>query len=128
NNQAVFTFLSADYVYFGSKLIQANGTGPLLDRLGSNRNASRYFPYGEEQQVTANDKDKFATYYRDQTTGLDYAQNRYYANTLGRFTNPDSHAGFTAIPQSLNRYAYVQGDPVNFYDPSGLLIQHIDGP
>ncbi len=25
------------------------------------------------------------------------------------------------MPQSFNRYAYVQNDPVNFVDPSGLL-------
>lgn len=28
------------------------------------------------------------------------------------------HGG--GIPQSFNRYAYVQGDPVNFVDPTGL--------
>ncbi len=27
-----------------------------------------------------------------------------------------------ANPQSFNRYAYVNNDPVNFVDPSGLLI------
>jgi RHS repeat-associated protein len=85
----------------------------MRDRLGSSRTGgSKYFPYGEEQQVTAQDKDKFATYYRDGTTGLDYAQNRYYANTLGRFTSPDPYmsSGGTADPQSWNRYSYVQGD------------------
>ena len=39
--------------------------------------------------MTAQDRDKFATYYRDSTTTLDYAQNRYYASTLARFTSPD---------------------------------------
>jgi len=88
---------------------------------------SKYYPYGEEQQVTAQDKDKFATYYRDGTTGLDYAQNRYYANTLGRFTSPDPYVATDGSvddpsdPQSWNRYAYVEGDPVNYYDPDGLL-------
>jgi hypothetical protein len=30
-----------------------------------------------------------------------------------------------ANPQSLNRYAYTNGDPVNFVDPLGLLLFHL---
>jgi RHS repeat-associated protein len=92
------------------------------DRLGS-AGGSRYFPYGEEKQVTAQDRDKFATYYRDGTTGLDYAQNRYYASTLGRFLtpDPDSASAGPSEPGSWNRYAYTRGDPVNRTDPSGRV-------
>ncbi len=112
-------------VYFGSRTIVSRSGTMARDRLGSSRmGGSKYYPYGEEQVVTAQDKDKFATYYRDGTTGLDYAQNRYYANTLGRFTSPDPYvaSGGPADPGSWNRYSYVQGDPVNFRDPSGLLL------
>jgi hypothetical protein len=44
--------------------------------------------------------------------------NRYHS----RFDQPDPYDGSydPADPQSLNRYAYVQNDPVNFIDPSGL--------
>jgi RHS repeat-associated protein len=76
----------------------------------------KYYPYGEEQGAgTANDKDKFGTYYRDQTTGLDYAQNRYYASTMGRFLSPDPYKATTgeANPQDWNQYAYVGNDPIN---------------
>src|SRR5262249_2802375 len=111
-------------VYFGSKLVGSRG-GLVAgqDRL---RSIGSYYPYGEEQQVTAQDRDKFATYYRDGTTGLDYAQNRYYANTLGRFLSPDAYSTTTggydsSNPQSWNRYAYAQGDPLNLYDPPGLM-------
>jgi RHS repeat-associated protein len=111
-------------LYFGSRTIVSRGVTVTLDRVGSNRaGGSRYFPYGEEQQVTAQDRDKFATYYRDSTTGLDYAQNRYYANTLGRFTSPDPFkaAGVgVSDPQSWNQYSYTRGDPVNRMDPAGL--------
>src|SRR5260370_13045288 len=109
-------------LYFGSRTIVSRGVVVTLDRLGSNRTGgSRYFPYGEEQQVTAQDRDKFATYYRDGTTALDYAQNRYYASTLGRFTNPDPYTASVgpADPGSWNRYSYTRGDPVNRYDPEG---------
>ncbi len=98
------TILATDVnLYFGSKVIVSKSGPVLRDRLGSSRTGgSKYFPYGEEQQVTAQDRDKFGTYYRDGTTGLDYAQNRYYANTLGRFTSPDPYmpSGGPADPQS----------------------------
>jgi RHS repeat-associated protein len=106
-----------------------------LDRVGSVRNAanigaSRYFPYGEEETTTPTpqDRDKFGTYYRDGTTGLDYAQNRYYASTLGRFITPDpGNAGDLSNPQSLNHYSYVLDDPINHYDPQGLCDVLIGG-
>jgi RHS repeat-associated protein len=69
--------------------------------------------------LTAN---KFTSYERDNSTGLDYANARMYSGSLGRFTKPDP-AGLSAAdarPQSLNRYSYASNDPVNLSDPSGL--------
>lgn len=45
-----------------------------------------------------------------------------------RFNQPDPYDGSydLADPQSLNRYAYVQSDPVNFVDPTGLFITNPD--
>jgi RHS repeat-associated protein len=119
-------------LYFGNKLIfnssqGSDRTAVVTDRLGSVvkkdlYSDSRYFPYGDEASATQQNRPKFATYYRDGSTALDYAQQRYYASTLGRFTTPDPYqaSGGPADPQSWNRYAYVQNDPVNFNDPSGL--------
>jgi len=47
---------------------------------------------------------------------------RRYAGKWHRFTQPDPHDGSYDLtnPQSSNRYAYVQNDPVNFIDPTGL--------
>jgi len=94
------------------------------DRLGSvmtSGGTTRWYPYGEESPATAHDQDKFATYQRD-TTGLNYADQRYYATTTGRFLTADPYktSAGASDPGSWNRYAYVQGDPVNFYDPQGL--------
>jgi RHS repeat-associated protein len=94
-----------------------------MDRLGSvPAPGSRYYPYGEESNPPANNADKFATYYRD-ATGLDYADQRYYASTLGRFLTADPYwaSGGPSDPASWNRYAYVENDPVNFSDPEGLI-------
>jgi RHS repeat-associated protein len=134
-------------VYFRGKLVRKENV-PLLqngvwvaqtgttmgaDRLGSVTyrgygGAASYYPYGEEETPTANDTQKFATYTRDSATGLDYAQNRYYASQIGRFTTADPYvaSGGPADPGSWNRYAYVQGDPVNANDPTGGMIVIID--
>ena len=113
-------------VYFGKKLIYNSTAAVVTDRLGSvvkidNSTTTRYFPYGDEPTATQQDRPKFATYYRDATTALDYAQQRYYASTLARFTSPDRSGKNESLrnPVSLNRYAYVNGDPINFNDPSG---------
>ena len=80
------------------------------------------YPYGVEYSVTANDREKYATYTRDSVTGLDYAMNRYYASQWGRFTSPDPYGGSASpsSPQSWNRYAYAGNDPANSSDPGGL--------
>jgi RHS repeat-associated protein len=81
-----------------------------------------YYPYGEEYTPTGQDGDKFATYFGDAATNLQYAKNRYYSSAMGRFLTPDPYraSGGPADPGSWNRYAYVEGDPVNDYDEWGL--------
>jgi len=110
-------------VYFGSKRIWSNGQVFTPERLGSK---GKYFPYGEDRGTPLpNDQVKFATYTRDSATGLDYADQRYYANNFGRFMSPDPyHATPTSPsgpgdPQSCNRYAYTGNDSVNRIDPLG---------
>jgi RHS repeat-associated protein len=104
--------------YFGGKLVKNTGGYVTPDRLGS---IGKYFPYGQERpSATADGKEKFATYFRDSETGLDYAENRYHQVGMGRFMTPDAapSAG-AADPASWNRYSYTEGDPVNFNDPGG---------
>jgi RHS repeat-associated protein len=116
--------LSED-LYFAGRLIRSNNNWVVTDRLGSvvksGTETLRYFPWGEERNTTTQNRDKFGAYFRD-STGLDYALNRYYSSSHGRFLTPDpyySSAGPEG-PQSWNRYAYVENDPVNKVDPYGL--------
>ena len=51
---------------------------------------------------------------------LYYMRQRYYNPTIKRFINQDILFGSLTNSQSLNRYAYVQGNPVNYTDPFGL--------
>jgi RHS repeat-associated protein len=116
--------LSSSDTYFGSRRLA------VMDQLGSVVKATSpvvsYFPWGETKGASnPQDTWNFATYWQDSTTGLDYANNRYYSNIGGRFMTPDpSTAGQDPkAPQSWNLYLYVIGDPVNFSDPTGLFIQ-----
>jgi RHS repeat-associated protein len=128
-------------VYFGGRRLwqapyydPANyGEGAVFaDRLGSNRYVStlgypsylaNYYPYGDVSGTAPQDQVGFATYTQDSYTGLDYADQRFYASSYGRFLTPDP-AGRRAVrrkdPGSWNRYAYTRGDPVNRRDKRGL--------
>jgi RHS repeat-associated protein len=85
------------------------------------------FPYGElwyqntdtECGTSATSSWIFTSYERDAESGNDYALARSYTNSNGRFLSPDPLQGHVGDPQSWNRYAYVENDPINLSDPSG---------
>jgi len=58
---------------------------------------------------------RFPGQYYDQETGLNYNYFRDYDPSVGRYIESDP-AGLTA---SINTYAYVDSDPVYFFDPDG---------
>ncbi len=122
----------------------------MSDHLGSNRvvmNAAGtvttrhdYLPFGEELSATmgmrtaaqgygASDptRSKFAGMERE--TGLDHTLFRKAETKSGRWNSPDPYNGSVRLrdPQSLNRYHYVQNDPVNAVDPLGLAWKLISG-
>jgi len=113
-------------VWFAGRLVANPNNNPsggqvtaFLDRMGSNRARGTFYPYGENQAGA--DDLQFATYTRDSYSGLDYADQRFYASTYGRFltADPASRSIRPGIPQSWNRYSYTIGDPVNRNDPGG---------
>ena len=113
--------LSTSDKYFGGRRLA------VMDQLGS---AGTYYPWGEAKGTTnPQDAWSYATYWRDSVSGLDYANQRYYSNTYGRFMTPDrSSASISATnPTSWNRYSYTKDDPVNGNDPSGLLTIILGG-
>ena len=102
-------------VWFAGKLISENGNAVFQDKVGTNRaSGARFRPYWDEISATSNDRVKFATYTRDRYTGLDYADQRFYASSYGRFNRPDPSrkSMHPKRPLSWNRYSYVSGDPV----------------
>ncbi len=51
-----------------------------------------------------------------------YLRARFYNPANGRFNRLDPFAGNIRSPQSLHKYAYVHGDPVQGVDPTGMFL------
>lgn len=97
-----------DYTAFGNDV--AETLGPVGGRTG---------PHGVDDKV----RKRYTGYERDDESGLEFAQARYYNADHGRYTSPDPLAASALIrdPQTFNRYSYVLNSPYNFTDPLGLL-------
>jgi RHS repeat-associated protein len=93
-----------------------------------------YLPFGEElyagmsgrtttQGYTGDStRQHFTGYEADGETGLNFAEARYQSNLQGRFTSVDPFGASASVgnPQSFNRYSYVNNNPSNLTDPTGM--------
>ncbi len=62
----------------------------------------------------------------DKNLGEYYLRARYYNPSQGRFTGRDPFDGMLEEPLSLNKYAYVHGNPINNTDPTGMFISMLE--
>ena len=114
---------------WGNSLISASGNDNfyyLQDHLGSpirlvgedqSDTALAYDEFGVPLAGTGKDINQpfgFTGYQTDGVSGLYYAQARYYAPGLGRFSAED------IIHSDLNWYNYCYNNPVKYFDPLGL--------
>jgi RHS repeat-associated protein len=104
------------------------GTPRLVtDAAGNVESVHHYFGFGEELSTTSTAETKrFTGHERDfHTPGsrddLDYLHARYYKAHMGRFLTVDPVGGRPEVPGSWNRYAYVENNPTNLTDPTGLV-------
>ena len=102
-----------DYLPFGEEIVA--GTGAQGNPTGMRTAAQGY-------SAADNVRQRYADTRLDDATGLDHTLWRKLEPMSGRWTTPDPYGGNLKmlVPQSFNRYAYVENDPVNFVDPSGL--------
>ncbi|MCO6509364.1 MAG: hypothetical protein J5I65_01090 [Aridibacter famidurans] len=86
----------------------------------SERSVNLNYPLGLNDGV----RQKFTGYQRDNETELDFAQTRYFAYSLGRFSGPDSFlkGPSKGTPASWNLYVYTENNPMKFVDPKGQTI------
>jgi RHS repeat-associated protein len=97
-----------DYLPFGEELMAGTGV----------RSASHGYPTFAGSDCI---RQQFRSKERDNETGLDYSNARYYSSFLGRFTSvDDENVGANILdPQTLNAYVFARNSPVVFSDPQG---------
>jgi RHS repeat-associated protein len=76
---------------------------------------------GTPTSTPRNGEPSYTGHQYDQTTGLIYAQARYYDPALGRFLGVDPMAVDTTNAFNFNRYAYANNSPYKFTDPDGRI-------
>jgi RHS repeat-associated protein len=81
---------------------------------------TNYEPFGNPLNTPTTDNEPSYTGHQfDTTTGLIYAQARYYDPVIGRFLSIDPMAVRTGNAGNFNRYNYANNSPYKFTDPDG---------
>ena len=124
------------YLYAGNRLLAEDGaeyltyhfnnvgsTTAVTDKSGNIKYRYAYSVYGE--LLKGNYGEVLFLYngqygVQSDDNGLYYMRARYYNAAIKRFINQDTVTGSIESSQSLNRYAYVEGNPISYLDPFGL--------
>lgn len=80
---------------------------------------------GQGYRLDKSIRHSYATTEEDPSSGLQHTWFRKLETYAGRWSSADPYIGAMSIadPQTFNKYAYVRGDPVNYIDPTGLMMQ-----
>ncbi len=103
-----------------------NNIGSTTKLTDNNGNVIQSYEYGAYGEVLSGDTKITPFLYNGQLgvmtdeNGLYYMRARYYNVNIKRFINQDVVHGSISASQSLNRYSYVQGNPIKLTDPFGL--------
>jgi RHS repeat-associated protein len=124
-----------DYLYSGARMIATvvNGVSRyvvgdrlsarlLLDTSGNVLGRQGHLPFGEDFGETGTqEKHHLTSYERDAGSSIDYALNRWSAPGIGRFLQADRYrpSQHRVTPQSWNRYAYAENEPIDRTDRAG---------
>lgn len=121
NEQGTHTF---GYDGLGSTRILTDSTGTVQNSYG-------YQAYGEisHQSGSVDNKYLFTGEQYDESLFQYYLRARYYNHEIGRFTQMDTWKGKICSPITLNKYVYVNANPINRIDPSGnmALVSQMQG-
>ena len=113
-----------DKDYLSYHFNNVGSTMAVTDAKGSVVETYSYTPYGE--LIDGEYREDIPFLYNGQygvttdNNGLYYMKARYYNVEIKRFINQDVLLGVLERVSSLNRYSYVEGNPISYLDPFGL--------
>ncbi len=105
--------------HLGSTSLELDGQAQIISY-------EEYSPYGSTTYQAVQNQTELPKRYRytgkerDEETGLNYNNARYYVSWLARWVTADP----LGVADGINPYRYVQNRPLNAKDPNGM--QHID--
>jgi RHS repeat-associated protein len=98
--------------HLGSTSLVTNQAGTVVE-------ATTYDPWGVVKNGGTSSKFLYTGQEYDSESSLHYYNARYYDSSIRRFTQPDDIIQDWFSPQTINRYSYVQNNPLKYTDPSG---------
>jgi RHS repeat-associated protein len=112
---------------------QLGSTSVVVSQSGSMQATNYYYPYGGNRGGSAFSElttKRFTGQYHEVSLsgseGLSYYGARWYDPQLGRFISADTIVPSPSSPQALNRFTYVNDNPINHTDFTGHDCD--DGP
>jgi len=124
-----------NYVYGNGRIAQVNTSTQITnyfmtDALGSVRQltnasgaityAKAYDPYGTVTTADGSSSSPYGFTGEYTSNNLVYLRARQYAPGMGRFLTRDTWGGDNTKPISYNRWLYVNQNPINLLDPTGM--------
>jgi RHS repeat-associated protein len=101
-----------------------NETGGVVQRLSYDAWGKRRNTNGTDAtSITAQTTRGFTRHEHDDEVGLVNMNAREFDPLLGRFATPDTIIQFPYSSQGMNRYTYVNNNPLSFTDPSGHSLK-----
>jgi RHS repeat-associated protein len=104
--------------HLSSSTIVTNSGGTPIEQ-------TKYDPWGDILSGGTKSKFLYTGQEKDTETNLNYYNARYYSSDMRRFTQPDDIYPDLYNPQTLNRYSYVNNNPLRYTDPSGHIFKEL---
>ncbi|WP_061235487.1 RHS repeat domain-containing protein, partial [Leptospira weilii] len=104
---------------------QVDSVSLVLDDEGQTLSKMQYLPYGETfvQRGDSNFAPKYNSQELDRESGFYFYNARFYDPGIARFTSADTLIPDEYNSQSWNRFSYVNGNPIQYKDPTGHAPQ-----
>ena len=128
NNTSDTRYLLKDHL--GSTDVIVDGSGNIVEALsfdawGARRNSNWSATNNFGINITSLTTRGFTGHEQDDEIGLINMNARLYDPKIGRFITPDTVIQFPYSTQGLNRYTYVNNNPLSYTDPTGHSLRSL---